>query len=135
MAITIIGSISLDWEMRWIDQWTFQPVSGSSERTISGGIVAQAKTLPISGTPVTLQGDDGEGWQTQTTVTSLRALAAQLGVTFPVRLRGTAYTCRWRHEIDGGPVQMRYLQPSAPLDTQTIPTSAHMIGTLYLEMV
>ncbi len=136
MPATIIGSITLDNEMRWIDELQYEALASSSVRTLAGGLYRTSRALSAAGRPITLQGSEKDGWQLGTTIAALRALAFTQGLTLPVYLGGTTYQCRFRQNMEGNGVAFKRVNDSAPLSTQAYFTGTEKcFGTIYLETV
>lgn len=95
----MIGSIELDNDLVWEDEFKFTQGTGVAENTIYGSLVVQ--TFRVSGyRPLTLSGSNNSGWQSRATVLALQALAsdnpsAEHAVLLP---NGTTVTAMFRHE-------------------------------------
>ena len=135
MAATVIGGVTLDNEMRWLEEEKDTRIAGSAYTTLGGGRQAQSMRLSDSGRPITLQGTARDGWQYKSTIDSLRALALVPGNTFSVSLWGQTYTCRFRSEAPGGGVEFERVNPSVILANQSWSGNEPQFGTLYLETV
>ena len=78
---TILGSVTLDHDLDWIDEFAGSPVAGTGDHTIEGGYVTQRFSLKQGsnkpGRPITLAGANDHGWQQRSTVLALEALAEE----------------------------------------------------------
>lgn len=93
--------------------------------TIGGGIVVQEFEAVEAGRKVTLVSTDTQGFQSKSTVDSLKALAdSGAGNTFTLTITSNAQTftktVRFRYEVDGGPVQFEPVQARDGLHSSTI---------------
>ena len=123
-----IGSVTLDNDMIWSDEYAFNPVLASARRTIGGGIYVQEFAAQIAGRAITLEATATQGWQLKTTVDSLHTLAAAPGATYALTIDSLSITVRFANETDNGPIQM---QPVTTL-TGTVPDTIYYIGTIHL---
>lgn len=101
-------TIELHPDLLWADEFGWQPVEQSVERTITGALVVMP-ALRVGGRPITLQPeDDTSGWMTRDTIEQLRNWAAGPGSQFVLTLRGTPRNVVFRHQdgpgLDAKPV-------------------------------
>lgn len=110
--IVSIGSVTLDNELVWVDEFDFAPVIASAERTVGGRLVIQERSLQ-GARPITLQGDEDRGWQKRSTIEALKNMAGITGATYTL-IYGTFTTIvRFRHE-EGNPVQFAPVKDYLP---------------------
>lgn len=109
--MTSIGSVTLDNDMVWENEFDFDPVQGNSVRTLGGGVAIQEYGLSEKGRLIRLASGDTIGFQKRSTVEALRALAAGVYDTFTLTIQTGATivtkTVRFCHEADGGAVNFR----------------------------
>ena len=111
---TQIGSVTLDNDVPFIDEYSFAGVNASVEPTLGGGVIVQEFERLEVGRPITLESTESMGWQRKSTVDALKALAdSGVNNTYTLTIvSGQTFTktVRFRHEVDGGPVQADPLQ-------------------------
>lgn len=91
-----IGSVTLDKDMVWTDEFQFCAIAGTANYAIDGHLVVQTFPAP-GGRPMTLAGDLERGWQKRDTVLALQALAEVVGATYEVELpSGSKYNVEFR---------------------------------------
>lgn len=104
MSLTLADSgttLTLNPDLYWSDEYNWNPVEQSVERTITGAQVIQAAAR-VAGRPITLEPeDDSTAWVSRSHVEALRNWAAVPGKTMTLTLRGVARTVIFRHQ-DGG---------------------------------
>jgi hypothetical protein len=109
MSITLAtGStlIELHDDLVWTDEFNWQPVEQSDERTITGALVVQAAER-VGGRPITLEpADDSSAWMTRTVIEQLRAWAASPGLELQLTLGGVTRDVIFRHQ-DGAGLEAR----------------------------
>lgn len=98
---TVVGSVTLDNDMLWTDQYAYSKLSVNVDRALSGREIIQIAEIP-SGTPITLQSGSDYGWQSRAVVKALVALS-QTYSTFNLQISGQTIAVRFRHE-EGTPV-------------------------------
>ena len=109
MATLSDGTTTVEFtdDLQWADEFTWQPVEQSTQRTITGGLIVQAAARS-AGMPVTLAPDsDSAGWLTRAALDQFKAWAAIPGQQMTLTYRGLARTVIWRHQdtaIDATPV-------------------------------
>lgn len=112
MSITITDGttpVTLHPDLYWADEFTYQAVEQTAERTITGALVVSAATK-VGGRPITLQPeDDSSAWMPRATVEQLRNWAAVPGQELTLTLRGVARTVMFRLQdgsvLDATPVK------------------------------
>ena len=132
---TVIGTVTLDNDMIFEDEFKYSRVSASATRTIGGGVVVQEFEIPEVGRMVTLVGNGALGSQKKSTVEALIALAetpyATYTLTIVTNSRFFSRTVRFVNEIDGGAVQFEPVVARAGLHATTM----YYTGTIYLMIV
>jgi len=81
----IIGGVTLDNDMIWVDEFQYTPMTGTAARAIDGHMVVQTFKTE-GGQSVTLSGSESFGWQKRSTVLALQALALYPEDSFLVTL-------------------------------------------------
>lgn len=110
-----LDAVDLGDNFSWVDEFTWSPVAGTTERTLTGAMVVEESPKP-SGRPITLRGE----WLTRTTVESLRTLELQLETPMTLTLLdGRTFTVLWRRS-DGAAVEARPLYPIANPDSEML---------------
>jgi len=135
---TQIGSVTLDNDMVWTDEFLHSWLNSSVEATTGGGVVVQEFAKSEHGRPITLATQDGHGYQKRSTVRSLADLAKTAGSTMTLTITNpddpldvTTKRVRFRTEIEGGPVQF---SPSFTYDN--IPSEDfYYEGVIYLMVI
>ena len=133
---TTIGTVTLDRDMIFENEYEYNMVSAEVTPTIGGGIVVQEFEALEKGRLVTLISTETQGLQLKSTVDSLKALAdSGAGSTYSLAIssNGESFskTVRFRHEIEGGPVQFQPMQVRDGLHGDTV----YYKGTIYLMVV
>ena len=100
-------TITISDDLLWSDEHDWNPVTQTSQRTITGALVIQAGAN-VAGRPITLQPEDNDTWHTRTVVEQLRNFAAVPGLEMTLTLRGTPREVIFRHHdsiaVDASPV-------------------------------
>lgn len=94
-----IGTVTLDNDLVWEDEFKFSQGVGTAENTIYGNLVVQ--TFMVGGyKPLTLVGTQNAGWQSRATVIALQALANEYPeAAYVVELAdGRSVTAMFRNE-------------------------------------
>lgn len=111
MSITLkvgITTLQLHPDLRWSDEFNWNPVEQTVERTITGAMVVSAHARQ-AGREITLEPeDDNSAWMSRATVEQLRNWAAVPGQELELTLRGEARDVVFRHHagaaLDAVPV-------------------------------
>ena len=130
---TTIGTVTLDRDMVFENEYEYNMVNAEVTPTIGGGIVVQEFEKLESGRLVTLSSTESQGLQQKSTVDSLKALAdSGAGNTYTLTISSNSEsftkTVRFRHEVEGGPVQFQPIQVRDGLHSDTVLYK----GTVYL---
>lgn len=88
---TSLGGVTLPDDLAWPDRYSWQPVSVSTEYSLTGALIVQTAEKQ-AGQPITLQGADNRAWVTHATVAALKALQAVAGQTYSLTVRGEPHT-------------------------------------------
>lgn len=110
--MTSIGTVTLDQDMIWENEFDFSPVRGYSEPTLGGGVVYQEYVQSEKGRLIVLTSSETIGFQKRSTVEALRTLAAEVYTTYTLTIQTGATTVtktvRFCHEAgDGGAVNFQ----------------------------
>jgi len=97
----VLGGITLNPDMIWLEQFTSQKVAQSSRRTLGGAPVIFSGALE-KGAPFTLLATEANGKLIgilkKSVVDSLLALADVVGATYVLAFNGVNYSVMFRHE-------------------------------------
>ena len=114
------GTVSVDFsdDLTWTDEYKWNPVSQTAQRTITGALIVSSSTM-IGGRPITLEPDEQGPWHSRSQVDALRNLAAARGQGLTLTLRGQNYNVIFRHQDTGSAaVEATPIIPfNAPIDT------------------
>jgi len=109
--MTSIGTVTLDQDMIWENEFAFSPVRGYSEPTLGGGVVYQEYVQSEKGRLIILTSSETIGFQKRSTVEALRALAAELYTSYTLTIQTgettVTKTVRFCHEAGDGAVNFR----------------------------
>lgn len=100
MSITLAYSgttLTLDPDLYWPDEHSWQPVEQTMQRTVTGAIVVSIGER-LAGRPITLQPDENCAWMPKSLLDQLKAWAAVPGREMTLTLRGVAYQVMFRHQ-------------------------------------
>lgn len=111
MTDIVLGGITLNPSLQWINKEQYTPVVQEIKETLGGSIVVYAKVLG-KGRPIILEATDEEGWFTYQMVTSLQALANDPDGTYTLNFHGTNYTVMFDNS-QGSSLEFTKLQPRA----------------------
>lgn len=109
LSATINGvsaSIPLSSDLFWSDEYNWQPVEQTVQRTLTGAIIVSSAQR-LAGRPITLEPiDDSAAWMSAATVNQLRNWAAGAGQQMTLNLRGVDRAVIFRHQ-DGAGLEAR----------------------------
>jgi hypothetical protein len=132
---TSIGSIDLDRDMIFEDEFKFSLVRSEVTPTLGGGVVIQEFQALEKGRLVTLVSTDSQGMQKKSTVQALKDLSNIIGYTYPLSIssNGKTFTktVRFANEVSGGAVQFSPFQDRQGLHSDDI----YYKGAIYLMVV
>lgn len=106
-----LGALVLPSGLQWSDEFNWQPVAQTAQRTLDGGLVLQEQGL-TAGRPITLQAGLDHGWMTRSVLESLYALASVPGNSHTLTINGRTFTVRFNHS-DGAAIEAEPLWPLA----------------------
>ena len=119
MSITLTDgttSLELHPDLLWSDEYRWNPVVQSADRSITGAHIIQTAGVQ-SGRPITLEPeDDSSAWMTRTQVDAIRNWAAVPGKEMTLTLHGVSRTVIFRHQ-DGGFEARPVLHYDVPVST------------------
>lgn len=100
-------TVALPDDLVWADEFAWQPVEQSVQRSLTGALIVQAQAR-TGGRPVTLAAEsDSVGWVDRATVEALEALASVPAPSLTLTLRGVMHAVLFRHQdgaIEARPV-------------------------------
>lgn len=99
MSITLSHdgvTVNLPADLYWADEFNWQPVVQTAERTITGALIIQ-QAVRIAGRPVTLQPDGDSGWIPRGVLEQLRTWATISQCEMTLTHRGVSRQVIWRH--------------------------------------
>lgn len=107
MAITLDG-LDLPADLEWQDEFDWQPIAHSSERSLTGKMLIEEAPL-VKGRPVTLYGGPNACWVPRSLVLALKSMEASVSdINNPMLLdfHGTQMRVIWRRD-DGPAVEAK----------------------------
>ena len=133
---TTIGTVTLDRDMIFDDEYAYNLISSEVTPTLGGGIVVQEFVALEAGRPVTLVSTESQGLQLKSTVDDLKALSdSGAGNTYTLSIvsNGETFTktVRFRNELDGGAVVFEPCQVRDGLHDNTV----FYKGSIYLMVI
>lgn len=133
---TTIGSVTLDKDMIFDDEYSYNLISSEVTPTLGGGIVVQEFVALEAGRPVTLVSTESQGLQLKSTVDALKALSVSgAGNTYTLTIssNGESFTktVRFRNELEGGAVVFEPCQVRDGLHDNTV----FYKGSIYLMVI
>jgi len=122
---TVIGTVTLDRDMIFNDEYGYNMVMAEATPTLGGGIVVQEFMALEAGRPVTLASTETQGLQLKSTVDALKALSdSGAGNTYTLTISSNSQTftktVRFRNELDGGAVAFEPFQVRDGLQSTTM---------------
>jgi len=123
----ILGGVTLDDNMQWIDRAQQVPVAQTDSRTVAGNLVTFAQGLTL-GRPITLEANENQGWRNTTfaIVQALEALAAVAGASYSLQIEAEFFVVQFRH-VDPPAVDFRPL-----ISRLNIASTDFMLGQIKL---
>ena len=109
-----LDSLTLPYELRWVDEFAWTSIVSNSERTLQGvNIVESSQFAGQSGRSIILESD--QAWITKTNLETLHTWSKILGKEMTLTLQGgTAYTVRFNHD-DSEPITAEQVKQIAEL--------------------
>lgn len=97
-ALTYAGvTVALPDDLHWVDEFAWQPVVQTAERTITGALVLQ-QAARTAGRPITLRSfSESSGWVTRAAMDALREWASIPQCEMLLSYREIEYNVTWRH--------------------------------------
>jgi len=133
---TVIGTVTLDNDMVFDNEYDYNLINASVEDTIGGGLVVQEFDKLERGRNITLVSTATQGLQLKSTVDALKALAdAGINNTYTLTITSNnqtfTKTVRFRNELDGGAIKAEPMQVRDGLHSSTI----YFMVEIYLMVV
>ncbi|WBA83740.1 hypothetical protein [Endozoicomonas sp. GU-1] len=107
-----LDTIALPDDLLWIDEFRWNPVEQSTERSLTGALLVQEGQLK-QGRPITLSGKGEAGWVTRQTVKSLLALSKSAGLSFDLTLPDNRTFTVIFDRSSGAPVEAEQVMTAA----------------------
>lgn len=109
---TILGGVALDHDPIWIDEFDQEICPGTSYIALDGteNVFVGCRKVNFS---VTLEATEKTGWFSGATVDALITMARIRNAAYILNRNDVDYTVRFRHEVPGGPIQMKLLYPTS----------------------
>lgn len=115
-------AITLPDDLDWEDEFSWTPVSQSSEYSVSGALIVQHATRS-AGRPITLVGGENRAWVPLDVVSQLDAWSHIPGQALSLTLRGTPRSVIFRHG-QGAPFEAREIFGRVPGPEQNFAITA-----------
>ena len=97
-------TVPLPSDLYWADEFAWQPVVQTAERTITGALVLQ-QAARTAGRPITLRSfSESSGWVTRAAMGALREWASIPQCEMVLSYRENSYNVTWRHH-DGNALE------------------------------
>lgn len=90
MTITL-GGVSLPADLQWVDEFGWNPVAQTTERSLTGALLVQEAALSY-GRPIIFQGGDNGAWIKRSDLVALKAKADQVGLVMALDYHGTEHS-------------------------------------------
>lgn len=97
MSAIILGGVTLNKSMVWLERQASNKVAQSVRYTIGGRAVVFSNGI-VNGHQITLQATEEYGWLTKTQVDAIMALAAVPGAVYTLTFGSEVYSVMFRHE-------------------------------------
>lgn len=122
-----LATVQIPRGMIWVDEFAWSAVARNVERSITGALIIDAAPL-IAGRPITLQGDESQGWIRRTALLALQALADAPDQAYALQLAdGRTFSVQF---ATGEPLSAK------PIARPELPADAHpYVATLRLIIV
>ena len=102
MSVTLnLGGTDLNPSMVWTDRYTWQDVTQTTTRTLSGQHVTFVQGT-AKGRPITLVANEETGWLTLSQVNALQVLANVAGAVYTLQVDADTFQVQLRHEDPPG---------------------------------
>ena len=112
LMTTMLGDVTLDHDPIWIDEYDQEICPGTVYIALDGteNMYVGCRKANRS---ITLEATEETGWLSGTTIDALFTMARVRDASYILSRNCVDYTIRFRHEVNGGPIQMKLLVPSA----------------------
>lgn len=107
-----LDSITLPDDLLWIDEFEWNPVEQTTDRSLSGGLLVQEQSKQ-KGRPITLSGGGEAGWVNRATVVSLLTKAETANLTMTLTLPDARQFSVIFDREAGNPVEAQQIMPFA----------------------
>lgn len=124
-ALHVLGTIQIPRGMIWVDEFNWSAVVKSIERSITGALIIDAAPL-TAGRPITLQGEESQGWIRRTALLALQELANVSGETYELQMAdGRSFSVQFAAEepLSAKPIA----RPELPADTHPYVATLRLI--------
>ncbi|WP_422137693.1 hypothetical protein [Endozoicomonas sp. ALC020] len=107
-----LDTITLPDDLLWINEFDWNPVEQSQDRSLTGGLLVQEQSKQ-SGRPIELSGGLDAGWVDRSTVVELQSLSELANKSMLLKLPdGRQFTVIF-DRTNGSPIEARQVLPSA----------------------
>ncbi|WP_066017379.1 hypothetical protein [Endozoicomonas atrinae] len=107
-----LDTISLPDDLLWINEFEWNPVQQSTDRSLTGALLVQEGQL-INGRPIVLSGNGEAGWVSRLTVKNLFALSKAANKTMTLTLPDNRQFSVIFDRSNGAPVEAQQVLPFA----------------------
>ncbi len=98
MSVTLnLGGTDLNPNMIWQDRYSWQDVTQTTTRTLSGQHVTFVQGT-VKGRPITLVANEETGWLTLSQINAIQALANVAGAVLTLQIDVETFQVQFRHE-------------------------------------
>ncbi|WP_066016823.1 MULTISPECIES: hypothetical protein [Endozoicomonas] len=108
----ILDTITLPDDLLWINEFEWNPVEQTTERSLTGALLVQEGQL-LYGRPIVLSGNGEAGWVSRLTVKSLFALSKAANKTMTLTLPDNRQFSVIFDRSNGAPVEAQQVLPFA----------------------
>ena len=107
-----LDTITLPDDLLWINEFEWNPVDQTTERSLTGALLVQELQL-IHGRPIVLSGSDEAGWVSRLTVKNLFALSKTASRTMTLTLPDNRQFSVIFDRSNGAPIEAQQVMPFA----------------------
>ncbi|WP_422463726.1 hypothetical protein [Endozoicomonas sp. ALB115] len=107
-----LDTITLPDDLLWINEFEWNPVEQTTERSLAGALLVQEGQL-VHGRSIVLSGNGEAGWVSRLTVKSLFALSKAVSKTMTLRLPDNREFSVIFDRSNGAPIEAQQLMPFA----------------------
>ena len=108
----ILDTITLPDDLLWINEFEWNPVEQTTERSLTGALLVQEGQL-LHGRPIVLSGSGEAGWVSRLTVKNLFALSKAANKTMTLTLPDSRQFSVIFDRSNGSPVEAKQVLPFA----------------------